>query len=335
MAVESLAQTVAPSRGIGRILDLAVFAYRRKFPTLIAIAAAVQIPLILLTVLFPVLGLGLGPGTYPSIGLLLGWSTGVILSTILGFFLTNGLTAAALTRAVADLYLGRSPSFGGTYRQIGPFLGRILAMIALALLLWFLLLFWAMIPCIGWFTGMGAFFFFGSLVLPVAIPVLILEQQTPRRALRRSWDLLRRRFWWVVGFGLSLSFFQQFLITGPSYLFSMLILDLGAVWGSEMLVRSVVSGVVGGVLSLFYLPLQQAAITLLYFDLRMRTEGFDLLCLAREEPAADLLPQVPRSRPVPLIQGRELGYFAAISGGMGLLIGLLWGGLVALAYALF
>ena len=68
--------------------------------------------------------------------------------------------------------------------------------------------------------------------------------------------------------------------------------------------------------SLFYLPLQLAAVTLMYFDLRVRTEGFDLAVLANVTPTvipSALASQVAPSVSTPLITGSELGYFVLLS----------------------
>ena len=73
------------------------------------------------------------------------------------------------------------------------------------------------------------------------------------------------------------------------------------------------------IFSLLYLPLQLAGYTLLYFDLRVRLEGFDLAVLASEATsdgdfdAVGTISAAPQGDSGNLITGGELGNFAMIS----------------------
>jgi hypothetical protein len=92
-----------------------------------------------------------------------------------------------------------------------------------------------------------------------------------------------------------------------------------------MLVTTIIQSLVSLVFVLLYYPLQMAAFTLIYFDLRVRTEGFDIALLTMTTSApvdAANVSQVP----VPpsnerLITGPELGNFAILTlGAIGLYI---------------
>ena len=93
----------------------------------------------------------------------------------------------------------------------------------------------------------------------------------------------------------------------------------------QMVITSIIQGLVALVLALIYYPLQMTAFTLIYFDLRVRTEGFDIAVLTMEaSESTDLshaltapVPQVNES----LITWPEVGNFAILTlAGVGLYI---------------
>ena len=333
---------------MGQLLDQAVRIYRRNFLRFIAIIAVMQVPLTLLQA-----GLSLLTVTgvfdyvrYPSryegnlLGLFppstLAALAGSLLLNLVGFFLVNGVAAAAVTRAVGDHYLGRPASFLGAFRRIGRSWPRLIGALLLALVLSIgLALWWILVPCLGWFTGFGLLLFLWQVIVPVVAPVVVLERQRAARSLRRAWDLVRRRFWWVAGFAAILFLFNRLIVAGPSSLlnvvFRALILDSRGpqeAFGTLVL-QTVVQSLVSLVAGLLYLPLQLTAMTLLYFDLRVRTEGLDLAFLAQgvlgdPAEAADLLAQLPVPGKGHLVTWKEIGYFALISMGASGVFGVLY-----------
>jgi hypothetical protein len=85
----------------------------------------------------------------------------------------------------------------------------------------------------------------------------------------------------------------------------------------QLVVTSVIQGLVQLVLLLIYLPLQLTAYTLIYFDLRVRTEGFDLAILTIGTSGSTDLTEA-MTAPVPqvnekLITGAELGNFLILT----------------------
>jgi hypothetical protein len=85
----------------------------------------------------------------------------------------------------------------------------------------------------------------------------------------------------------------------------------------QVVLTSVIQGLVSLVFILIYYPLQMAAFTLIYFDLRVRTEGFDLALLTMEVSGSTDLAET-LAAPVSqdserLITGPELGYFAILT----------------------
>jgi hypothetical protein len=253
--------------------------------------------------------------------------------------LLQGIATAALTRAIAENRLGRKISILEAYTRIGPAWLRILGALLLVFLIDLVLLVWFMIPCVGWITGLGMLTFINFAVFPLVSPVIVLEGKNPDKALRRAWDLARRRFWWMLGFVIILYLFAQLVISGPSLLLSWalgLVLPQSIGAGNGALVATMISSLVTMLMSLIYLPVQLSAITLLYFDLRVRTEGFDLLLRANGDtsPGADILlltSQAPPPASDALITVREWGYFAAMTIISGLVYTLLMFGFIIIA----
>ena len=140
--------------------------------------------------------------------------------------------------------------------------------------------------------------------------------------MRRAWDLTRRRFWWVVGFVLILALFAQLIVTAPVSLIGYgLLFAFGEnpfqPSGSLFVTHTIIQSITSLVFSLIYVPLQLTAMTLMYFDLRVRTEGFDLdiLSASTAQEQADLsevIAQAPASENSTLVTWNEMGYFALI-----------------------
>ena len=136
----------------------------------------------------------------------------------------------------------------------------------------------------------------------------------------------------MLSFAGILYLFHQLIVAGPAYLLSFALqLGLGipaleGTYQDAYLIRTVAQSLVTMALSLVYLPLQLTAITLLYVDLRVRTEGFDLLwrtedTLRSGALPSDLLPQAPAPAGEVLVTWKEVGYCAILSVG---LMALLW-----------
>ena len=313
---------------LGEILDQAIRLYRRNFICFIGIIAIPYIPLTLIQTGLTYLStnsltsfVNNPPSTFsmPS-GYWTGF-IGIILVALLQFILVQGLAGAALTRAVADSYTGQSVDILGSYGKIGSSWIRLLgAMILFALIAFVVLIGAIFIPCAGWLIGPGVFIFLSLVVGPLLAPIVILEQQGSGTSLRRAWDLGRSRFWWLLGFALVLSLLSQLIITAPGYLIRTLLQSMLAGQGSyiNMLVwSSVIQTLVSMLGGLLYLPLQLCAMMVVYFDLRVRTEGLDLAMQAAANAGTEtnivaLTGTSPKSSSS-LVTGAEVGQFILVS----------------------
>ena len=326
------------------LLDQAIRLYRRNFFKLIAIIGIPFIPLSLIqawaqyastnvqTELLTNSPSATGPFLEPAY-----WAsfTALIFVGVLQSILVYGLGASAMTNALVNDYAGQSPiGVFESYRQMGF---SWLKLAGMRILFGFILFIWILIPCIGWVTGPGISFVATLIVLPLMPAVLVLEQPRATLILRRAWDLARTRFWWMIGFGLALSLLGQFLVTGPVLLAASLTGGLISTSVSSDILTVVIRSLVTTFSSLLYLPLHFCAATVIYFDLRVRSEGLDLaLQAAREaDPEASIL-SLARTAPPPqgkLFSGQEILYFILVGLGLGALFALLFGGLFLFAAA--
>jgi hypothetical protein len=312
---------------LGELLDQAIRLYRRNFLNFIGIIAIPYIPLTLIQT-----GLSyLSTSSVTSIlenpnrgfslpsGYWLGM-IGMIAVAFAQFILVSGVATAAFTRAVADNYTGKLIGILDSYRNLGPSWLRLIGAMLIFLLIMIPLFIWTLVPCIGWLSGPGIFFFFALVVGPLIAPVIVLERHDILTSLRRAWDLGRTRFWWLLGFVFILSLLGQLIITGPTYLMTLLLQSIFTDQGNLqnlLLWRTVIQTLVQMIGGLLYLPLQLTAMTVVYFDLRVRSEGLDLALQAAAASGAETnivalaetSPQ-PTGRP---FTGTDMGQFILLS----------------------
>jgi hypothetical protein len=122
----------------------------------------------------------------------------------------------------------------------------------------------------------------------VTVPAVVVEHSGPLAAMSRSFRLVRPRFWQALG-AVALS---AILYLAVSYIFSLLgtvfsIFEENPASGVSLLASTISSTIS----SIIVFPFIAAVITVLYFDLRVRSEGFDLEILARELGSGDPAPQ--------------------------------------------
>jgi hypothetical protein len=185
----------------------------------------------------------------------------------------------ACYRAIADSYLGRDTTAEESLRFAARHAGRTLLLTILFVIL--------LIPA------------FVALVLPgiwltvawsAAIPALLVEGLGGPAALKRSFGLVKDR-WWATCGRLVVAYILVSVVTGvvtllPLALTSSVIDDTSF---GALLIEHAAKFVV----SLMTTPFIAAVTTLVYFDLRVRKEGFDLALLAERMGGA------PAEGPVP------------------------------------
>ncbi len=328
-------------QGMGELLDQSLRIYRRNFLKFMGMVALILIPQYTLTLILGLLTVNFA-GAGSSRTLSGGYSAAAAVSSIgqslvslVGAILLQ-LAAAAVVRAVSSDYFGKSMGVIEAYRSVGRSWGPLLGTLILTGFVALGMTLWTIIPCVGWFTGPGMLTIFSYVVIPLITPVVVLEGIWAFDGIHRAWDLVRRRFWWILGFMFLLALFSVVLIVVPAGLIGVLLGLLQTTVGGNVLDGSTVQiltviteAVVGMIGGLLFQPLQLTAVTLLYFDLRVRFEGFDLAVLSHHvlgttETGDDVVNAIPTARlSSEWFTQDEWGGFVAVTFGYGVLYGII------------
>lgn len=347
---------------LGQLLDRAIRLYRQHFLVFIGIVAVALVPITALQYVVSLVNFSavqrallqmrdplIARDPFRLIGAELtamGGGTEALVA-VLTFILVQGVATCALAKAIEDSYLGRPVGILGSYKKVATLWLPLLLVLLLAVLITIGLYIWMIVPCVGTLTGPGMLLFFIYAVYRLIPAAVVIENRRGLSAIARAWELTRRRFWWVLGFVFVLGVLAWIVLIGPTALVSglsgLLTQSIMPLAGAQtrFAVQAALSQTVSFVFQLVYLPLQLTAIILMYFDLRVRTEGFDLALEAasaggESQAAAEITPPAPAPEPKPLITMNEAGYFAAISLGLLLLCGLAYAlliGVVMMSYS--
>lgn len=281
-----MAQPTLRPLSVFETIDAAFSLYRKHFIDLVTIAAIILIPLGIIGYLvsLPTVELAnVDPNDITSIsdfnfGSLVG---GSLIAAILGVVGTALLTGSA-TNIVASSYLERIEGWRESLQEALQKLGSLVGSAILAALGTGLGLILCLVP--------GVYLYVSWITAPVTIMV---EDEGATGALGRSRDLVSGRWGSVFGV-LVVLFILQFIISAI----------LGAIIGAGSIIQGgaltagqlAASQVASTVTSILVQPFLAVVITVVYFDLRVRKEGFDLDQLARRmggEPPAGGLPGGP------------------------------------------
>ncbi|MFN2526527.1 MAG: hypothetical protein ABR505_09765 [Actinomycetota bacterium] len=274
--------------GVGEVLDVAIKLYLRNAGTLIATVSVVVIPLAILSILVLLSSLP-DFATIANDQVLLPTEDDVrrfvVSSVLVGLLQGLGTLVAtgAAFKALGDAYLGTKPNVGSSLGFAGR---RILPLIWLNILI--------VIVIAGGFIALFIPGIYIAVALIVVVPARLLEDLKGLKALRRSRDLVKGRWWPTFGVVL----LGVFLI--PAFLGFLISLVVSAVSLTGVNSPStffVVNGIGDAISALLTTPLQAAIITVLYFDLRVRKEGFDLELLARNLGEPEPFGAAPTSGP--------------------------------------
>ena len=354
-----------------QLLDRAIRLYRQHFLAFVGIIATALIPLSALQYLITVLSysslqqaaqeMRSASATGDSFRLLaaemaaMGGGSNLIVQ-ILSFLLVSGIATAALVKAVENSYMGRPVGIIDSYaRVLGSWAALMIALIIGLLIAMGILIGWLLIPCLGWLTGLGMFVYFAYAIYTLIPITVVVEGKTAFGAITRAWNLTRRRFWWVLGFVIVLGILSAVIRTGPAALallggrYLSQSIMAGASLQTQYAIQAAITQMIQMLIQLIFLPLQTTALILMYFDLRVRTEGLDLAIQAAsagtDQPPAEGEPipdsallEIPPAPPVEtgqLITLNEAGYFVAITVGAVALCAILYAISIAIVMAMY
>jgi hypothetical protein len=241
---------------VGEILDVSFTLYRRHFTALAAVALLCSGLPVLMSIYIEAAG-----GMLAHIGLTLVY--------YLVFMVLSAIATAATVFIVSESYLGRPLGAGAALSRSTPLLGRIIVcsiLLALVVGLGFVFLF---VPGIILACG-----------LIVAFPALVLEPgATASGALGRSWSLTRGAR--LRMFGLMLTLLILLYIPLVSLLgIAALVMPAEDMASAGTSPGGLLAVALGGVVQMLIYPLFYCVLTVAYYDLRVRKEGFDLEVLA-------------------------------------------------------
>jgi hypothetical protein len=225
---------------------------------------------------------------------------GLLLIIGLVAALLQSLAQGALTGEVANSHLDKPVNFSDAYRQmlarLGPLLGVIFLQIGILILI---LLPIVLLAGLSFAVGLnsaasdnsggaflGLFCFSCLLIIPagallayvfirlfVVTPAIMVEHLGPVQAIRRSWELVRNYWWRTFAIYIVLAIMAAVVQAGPA----LVVQSIVAIFTPrDPVLQQVISGVVTVFTTVVFIPIQLIAITLYYFDLRVRKEGYDL-----------------------------------------------------------
>jgi len=220
-----------------------------------------------------------------------------LLSIVLGLAVEIILTGM-LTAVIGHGILGRTVSIGEAWRVTAPRLPAVLGTTLLggliiaalwipyvAIIVLLVVVHAAVLAAILGVLGFLAMLcvtFATGVMFSLAPAAVVLERQGPWQGLRRSWQLVRTSFWRVLGIlllTLVIIFFASLALNIPFLVIEGVSGGGGfgtAAFGGSVL--SIIVAAIGGiVVGAITRPLLAGVAVLLYLDMRMRSEGLDLV----------------------------------------------------------
>jgi len=230
---------------------------------------------------------------------LAGGLVAVLVVAVIAVAIGSILELAATCYAVSALYLGEPVRIGDAY---GRAIGRFWPLFRLMLLLGLVFLSLGIVSMVAVFApallclSLPAAFALGTYLLvywSLAVPALALEEDLGAAgALSRSYSLVKGA-WWRTFAALVVLWFLLFVLQMvASLLVTAVVGGLQAVLAPAASVQPVwllvLNSLLSSAINLLFGPFPWIGLTLLYYDRRVRTEGFDLLVQARALPQPDV-----------------------------------------------
>jgi hypothetical protein len=243
----------------GALLDRAFRLYTSNFSLMLGITAAAYVPFYLIML---IIESRLGANVQaPSGGLstLLLQIGFMVLWASVAFPIAGG----AATYAISERYLGNDVTIGEALRvALSNFWTLSVAQITatIRVLFGFLLL---VVPGILWLLSYA-----------LVVPAILVENQKATASLRRSRDLVKGHRGKVFCVMLVINLLQGIPIFGVGMI-------SGMIFNTQSGSGAVLNSAIINLVSIFLTPLAIVATILLYYDMRIRKEGFDLEMLSR------------------------------------------------------
>ena len=233
------------------------------------------------------------------------------------YFITYAVALGATTVAVSELYMGRPITIRTAYTPMRGKVGRLaLLMILVSLRMFgvFLLVGFAaavsgIVASIGFpilaplfvlaaFVGAAGVWIWMMIRYAVAVPAVVLENETAASAIRRSVELTSGNFLRVfalLAFTMVITYAVLAIFQGP-FAFAGVMAGPETSTGFWLNLMGTITGSIGGA---FTGPLMIVAFAVLYYDLRVRKEGLDLQVMLANLNAVPAAGTAASSAPLP------------------------------------
>ncbi len=240
----------------GALVDRIFKLYGANFALMLGIVAASHIPIYALQAIFNFAIRAHGKN--PPLGLMLG----NLFVTLAWILIAYPVATGAATFAISERYLGHQirigTAFGHAWRRLRTIINAQMS-VGLRVMFGFILL---IVPGILW-----------ALSYSVTIAAVVVEGANARESMRRSRELTsgnRRKVFNVLALIGAIGLVATFAATFLSHL----------VFGSEGTVAALLGDLSTDLASMLVTPVSLIGSILLYYDLRIRKEGFDLEMLS-------------------------------------------------------
>jgi hypothetical protein len=287
---------------VGEMLDAGFKLFRHRFGTLLA---CVLVPMLPLSILTTILVASANPDAFDpnateptttddEVG-------GLLAAAVIALLLHGvaaALAVAACFKVISSAYLGERATAGSSLRHgLRRFLPLIVAYFAIGIPTGILGVFWI-------FIIPGLLSIWLTVKWSVTFAAIVAEQAGPFRAMGRSWALTRNNWW------RTFATLAVLAVIAVVLYFAIAIGLTAAVEATAESIGAFAYATVNTLLSVIALaivfPLIAAVVTVIYYDLRVRNEGFDLELLAKGVGAdasrfavAPELPGTPSQSPPP------------------------------------
>jgi len=231
------------ARSTTEIVDAAFTLYRRDFLQYIMVGAIAYSPMIVFSLLTQSM-----TGTGQTLTAVAVGIVGLVIAAIVG---------GAVTRMGADVYLGGHADVGRTVAAVLPRVPMLIVGALLAMLM--------VVPGLVLLIVPGLYL--ATRLFGVS-QIIVIEQRGAIDAISRSFALTKGRAGHV--------FLTLLLVYGLYFA-----LSFGVTMGLALFGSTVLQTVVNSVLSIFCFPILGLSALVLYYDLRIRNEGFDVEHMAQ------------------------------------------------------
>ena len=233
-------------RSISEIVDAAFSLYRRHAKQYITIAAIATAPSLIINLL-------LGGGVEPiTPGDFIRMVPGVIIGLV-----TFALVSAVIVRMGSDVYLGGDPDVAATLQRVLPRVPALLASIVLTMVMVTVAALFLLLPS-----------FYVVAVVFATVPVIVVERLGPLAAISRSASLSKNIKLHILG--------TLVLVYGVYFG-----LAIGIPILTLLVANPVIQLVVQSLFGVVSAPILNLVVMVLYYDARIRAEGFDVEHMAQ------------------------------------------------------